>query len=176
MQSNSSLPHGIHAHSQGGPHPSNQGSHPAFPLSKLKKEKEEEEKLRHQLEIAKTMVMDLPQPRSPAQSMIRHTPSPRPSPGGHGKSSLIRSKKVSSASPSDREGHYPCNRCGRWVRGSSIPPLFQCPHSYSTVPISSFLLSIITSFFLGFSPKSKVVLLIWNLTLWSQCKQATYHY
>ena len=83
-----------------------------FPLSKLKKEKDEEDKLRHQLEIAKTMVMDLPQPRSPAQNIISHTPSPRPSPS-HGKSSLIKSKKVSSASPSDREGHYPCNRCGR---------------------------------------------------------------
>ncbi len=84
--------------------PSYQGN---IPLSKLKKEKDEEDKLRHQLEIAKTMVMDLPQPRSPAQTI---TPSPRPSPS-HSK--LIKSKKVSSASPSDREGHYPCNRCGR---------------------------------------------------------------
>ena len=79
---------------------------------KRDKDKEEEEKLRHQLEIAKTMVMDLPQPRSPAHSLGSHTPSPKPSPS-RGKSSLVRSKKACSSSPADREGYYPCNRCGR---------------------------------------------------------------
>lgn len=87
---------------------------PHMSSSKFKrdKDKEEEEKLRHQLEIAKTMVMDLPQPRSPAHSLGSHTPSPKPSPS-RGKSSLVRSKKACSSSPADREGYYPCNRCGR---------------------------------------------------------------
>lgn len=69
----------------------------------------DEEQRKHQLEIAKTMVMDLPQPRSP---LTTHTPSPKASPG-HGKSSLVKSRKACSSSPADREGYYPCNRCGR---------------------------------------------------------------
>ena len=69
----------------------------------------DEEQRKHQLEIAKTMVMDLPQPRSP---LTTHTPSPKASPS-HGKSSLVKSRKACSSSPADREGYYPCNRCGR---------------------------------------------------------------
>ena len=68
----------------------------------------------HQLEVAKTMVMDLPQPRSPAHSLAAHTPSPKPSPG-RVRSSLVRSRKANSSSPADRDGFYPCNRCGRYV-------------------------------------------------------------
>ena len=68
----------------------------------------------HQLEVAKTMVMDLPQPRSPAHSLAAHTPSPKPSPG-RAKSSLVRSRKANSSSPADRDGFYPCNRCGRYA-------------------------------------------------------------
>ena len=83
---------------------------------KLKQEKEEESR-RHQLEIAKTMVMELSQPRSPARNLgsamqAGHTPSPKPSPN-RAKSSLIKSRKACSSSPADRDGYYPCNRCGR---------------------------------------------------------------
>lgn len=75
--------------------------------------KKEEEILRkHQLEVAKTMVMELAQPRSPAHSLGNFTPSPKPSPS-HGRSSLVKSKKACSASPADKEGFYPCIRCGR---------------------------------------------------------------
>jgi uncharacterized C2H2 Zn-finger protein len=76
------------------------------------REDDKKEETRKQLEIAKTMVMDLPQPRSPAYALGPLTPSPKASPN-RGKSSLVKSKKACSASPADREGYYPCNRCGR---------------------------------------------------------------
>ena len=62
-----------------------------------------------QLELARAL-LELPQPRSPAQSAGYHTPSPKPSPG---KSKSPGKKKMSSSSPGEHEGYYPCNRCGR---------------------------------------------------------------
>lgn len=80
----------------------------------VKDTKKEEDIIRkHQLEIAKTMVTELAQPRSPSCSLGTLTPSPKPSPG-RGKSSLVKSKKACSSSPADRDGFYPCNRCGRY--------------------------------------------------------------
>lgn len=143
--------HQTHSHSHGGG---------TVPLSRLKKEKEEEEKLRHQLEIAKTMVMDLPQPRSPAQNISSHIPSPRPSPV-HGKSSLIRSKKVSSASPSDREGHYPCNRCGRSeMLALFLNACFTCMNYFYNSMIICFDHSFVLLFVL--------VLFLWLFNLFSE--------
>ena len=101
-------------------------------------EDRKDEELRKNLEIAKTMVMDLPQPRSPGYSLGGFTPSPKASPN-RGKSSLVKSKKACSSSPADREGHYPCNRCGRYNRHKS-----NCNYRF-----------IIT----GFSQKSKADLL-----------------
>ena len=88
------------------------GTNSSAIFSRARREREEGE-LRHQLEIAKTMVIDLAQPRSPAHMFAGLTPSPRPSPTNRSKSSLVRSKKACSSSPHDRDGHYPCNRCGR---------------------------------------------------------------
>ena len=69
----------------------------------------------HTLELARTL-LELPQPRSPARSSSYHTPSPKPSPGTLvAKSKSPGKKKMSSSSPGEREGFYPCNRCGRWV-------------------------------------------------------------
>jgi len=62
-----------------------------------------------QLELARTL-LELPQPRSPARSAGYHTPSPKPSPG---KTKSPGKKKMSSSSPGEHEGYYPCNRCGR---------------------------------------------------------------
>ncbi|XP_064402519.1 nascent polypeptide-associated complex subunit alpha, muscle-specific form-like isoform X3 [Halichondria panicea] len=68
-----------------------------------------EPRSQQQLELAKAL-LELPRPRSPAKGMSYHTPSPKPSPKS--RSPGVR-KKLSSASPGERDGFYPCNRCGR---------------------------------------------------------------
>ncbi len=70
-----------------------------------------ESRSQQQLELAKAL-LELPQPRSPAKGISFHTPSPKPSPKS--RSPGVR-KKLSSASPGERDGFYPCNRCGRCV-------------------------------------------------------------
>ena len=70
-----------------------------------------ESRSQQQLELAKAL-LELPQPRSPAKGISFHTPSPKPSPKS--RSPGVR-KKLSSASPGERDGFYPCNRCGRYV-------------------------------------------------------------
>ena len=65
------------------------------------------------LELAKAL-LELPGSHSIAKGLNYHTPSPKPSPG-KGKSLVAPKKKLSSSSPGEHEGYYPCNRCGRWV-------------------------------------------------------------
>ncbi|KAL5464065.1 hypothetical protein EMCRGX_G033024 [Ephydatia muelleri] len=53
----------------------------------------------------------VPQPSGASYGMgCNNTPSPKPSPG---KPRSPPKKKMSSSSPGEREGYYPCNRCGR---------------------------------------------------------------
>jgi hypothetical protein len=47
------------------------------------------------------------------RSLTYHTPSPKPSPG-KGKPLAGPKKKLSSSSPGEHEGYYPCNKCGRY--------------------------------------------------------------
>lgn len=63
------------------------------------------------LELAKAL-LELPGSHSAAKGLNYHTPSPKPSPG-KGKSLVAPKKKLSSSSPGEHEGYYPCNRCGR---------------------------------------------------------------
>ena len=99
-QPSTSKPHTTHHHPHHPHHPHT--SH--YYYSK-------EQRSQQQMELARAL-LDLPQPRSPARSGGYHTPSPKPSPG---KSRSPAKKKLSSASPGEREGYYPCNRCGRSV-------------------------------------------------------------
>lgn len=68
-----------------------------------------------ELELAKAL-LELPggnqSSSSSTKSVGYHTPSPKPSPG-KGKGLMGPKKKLSSSSPGEHEGYYPCNRCGR---------------------------------------------------------------
>ena len=69
-----------------------------------------------ELELAKAL-LELPggsqaSSSSSSKSLGYHTPSPKPSPG-KGKGLVGAKKKLSSSSPGEHEGYYPCNRCGR---------------------------------------------------------------
>lgn len=66
-----------------------------------------------ELELARAL-LELPgsQSTTSTKSMGYHTPSPKPSPG-KGKAVSGTKKKLSSSSPGEHEGYYPCNRCGR---------------------------------------------------------------
>lgn len=66
-----------------------------------------------QLDIAKAL-LDLPQSRSPARGPFSSS-SQKSSPGKS--RSPATKKKMSSSSPGEREGYYPCNRCGRYRLG-----------------------------------------------------------
>ena len=81
------------------------------PRGKSPSHKLVESRSQQQLELAKAL-LELPQPRSPARGMGYHTPSPKPSPKSRSPGGGVK-KKLSSASPGEREGFYPCNRCGR---------------------------------------------------------------
>lgn len=84
----------------------------APPNSRGNKVPTTETRSQQQLELAKAL-LELPTQRSPARGGVNyHTPSPKPSPKG--RSSPGVRKKLSSASPGEREGFYPCNRCGRY--------------------------------------------------------------
>ena len=68
-----------------------------------------------QLDIAKAL-LDLPQSRSPARgggAYSSSTSSQKSSPS-KSRSPATTKKKMSSSSPGEREGYYPCNRCGRY--------------------------------------------------------------
>lgn len=68
-----------------------------------------------ELELAKAL-LELPGSHSsiPSSKSLGgyHTPSPKPSPG-KGKGVTGAKKKLTSSSPGEHEGYYPCNRCGR---------------------------------------------------------------
>lgn len=67
-----------------------------------------------ELELARAL-LELPGSHaSVPRGMSYHTPSPKPSPG-KGKVLAGPKKKLSSSSPGEHEGYYPCNRCGRYV-------------------------------------------------------------
>ena len=112
LQQSSSAPSGLHysaTHKLSASGGASQHYHPHHPHAG---------KSFAEVELAKAL-LELPGSHSTTstKSLGYHTPSPKPSPGkgkglsgGGGGSSK---KKLSSSSPGEHEGYYPCNRCGR---------------------------------------------------------------
>ena len=85
-----------------------------YPSSGKQKSLGEDPRLYHpHYELTKVLSLEVPQPSGSASSYgvgCNNAPSPKPSPG---KQRSPPKKKMSSSSPGEREGYYPCNRCGR---------------------------------------------------------------
>lgn len=87
-----------------------------YPSSGKQKSLGEDPRLYHpHYELTKVLSLEVPQPSGSASSYgvgCNNAPSPKPSPG---KQRSPPKKKMSSSSPGEREGYYPCNRCGRYL-------------------------------------------------------------
>ena len=83
-----------------------------YPSGKQKSLGEDPRQYHHpHYELTKVLSLEVPQPSGASYGMgCNNTPSPKPSPG---KPRSPPKKKMSSSSPGEREGYYPCNRCGR---------------------------------------------------------------
>jgi hypothetical protein len=122
--SSSSSHHHAHSSSSTGsqatPYSSSKGGHHQHGGPSSQQKSSYDSRSPQQLDIAKAL-LDLPGgSRSPARGGAYSASSSQKSSPSKSRSPATTKKKMSSSSPGEREGYYPCNRCGRYAKSVCV--------------------------------------------------------